>query len=499
MLRREAVRHDPPNPLHVLALALATFLLYWLTLAPTFSWGDSADLPLRVFGEPQSEAEATARDYVLYRQVGRAFLQLPFGDVAYRVNLLSATASAGAVVAVFLMVRRRTGRNAAGAAAALALACSHTWWWMSVVSEVYTFAGCLMLISLWLWLNWTEEGGRRRLIAAGAASGLAASAHGAGALLLLPVLWHAFRCRDRAPARDWLAGGVAMLAGSGFLIVMVVQAFSRGGLAGLAEALDASNPTVSVWGTAIKGGVLMLYQYPGLATVFGAVGVVQLWPGRHQWDRLALGAWVVLVIYAPFSRFPDAFNAYCLSYAIFAPIVGIGGAAVLARLEARGVSARAAAGASVAAVAALPMIVYSAVPAAAGYLAIDLTGARICPERNNNWYFMYPPKHYDRGPRRFTEGAFDAAGRDGVIVADYTLWRPLKYLQVVEGRRPDLHLQIVDPYLAGDALVQFVSAQLRTRPVYLAAVEPPAYYDLDRLKQAFTITPVGPVFELRAR
>ena len=59
-----------------------------------------------------------------------------------------------------------------------------------------------------------------------------------------------------------------------------------------------------------------------------------------------------------------------------------------------------------------------------------------------------------------------------MIVADYTLWRPLSYLQQVEGRRPDVHLQIVDP-LSGMPLVQFVSAQLATRPVYLAAIEPP--------------------------
>ncbi len=106
---REAVGHDPSRL--PLILALTTFLLYWITLAPSFSWGDSADLPLRVYGEPHSEAQATARDYVLYRLVGRAFLQLPFGDVAYRLNLLSATASVAGVMAVFLMVRRRTGRD----------------------------------------------------------------------------------------------------------------------------------------------------------------------------------------------------------------------------------------------------------------------------------------------------------------------------------------------------------------------------------------------------
>lgn len=500
MLRRvrEAVGHDPLRPL--LILASATFLLYWITLAPSFSWGDSADLPLRVYGEPQSEARATARDYVLYRLVGRAFLYLPFGDVAYRLNLLSATASVAGVMAVFLMVRRRTGRDGPAVVAALALACSHTWWWMSVVSEIYTFAGCLMLWSLWFWLEWSRRGGRGWLIAAGFMSGLAASAHGAGVLLLLPAAFYAYRFRDRARGRDWLAAGLAMLAGSAFTIAMVVDALALGGIGGLREAIDASNPMVVApfWRTLIKGGALMLYQYPGLATIFGAVGLAQAWTSREPWDRLALASWAVLWAWAVFSRIPDVFNAYCLSFALFAPLVGMGAAAALKRLKAWGMKPATAARACAVAVVALPMMIYPAAPAVASYLERDVTGARACPERDNNWYFLFPPKQYDDGPRRFAEGALDAAGSGGVIVADYTLWRPLKYLQHVEGRRPDLLLQIVDPFLAGDALVQFVSAQLATRPVYLAAIEPPGYYDLDRLRKAFTVTAVGPIFELRA-
>ena len=363
---REAVGHDPLLPI----LATATFLLYWITLAPSFSWGDSADLPLRVFGEPDSEAQATARDYVLYRLVGRAFLLLPFGDVAYRLNLLSATASVAGVIAVFLMVRRRTGRDAAAVVAALALACSHTWWWMSVVSEIYTFAGCLMLWSLWFWLEWSRRGGRRWLIAAAAMSGLAASAHAAGVLLLLPVAFYAYRCRDRARGRDWIAAGLALLAGSAFTIAMVVDALAQGGIVGLREAIDATNPMVVApfWRTAIKGAALMLYQYPGLATIFGVFGVAQLWSGREPWDRLAVASWAVLLAWAAFSRIPDVFNAYCLSFALFAPLIGIGAAAAFERLEARGVRPAAAARVCAAAIVALPMMIYPAVPAAANYL-----------------------------------------------------------------------------------------------------------------------------------
>ena len=482
-------------------LAAGVFLLYALTLAPTFSWGDSADLPLRVYGEPGAEAEATARDYVLYRLVGQLFLWLPVGDVADRVNLLSATFSVGGVVAVFMMVWRRTRHAGAAWIAALGLAVSHTWWWMSVVSEVYTFAGCLILGSLWLWLEWTERGGATWLLGASAVSGLAASAHGAGALLLIPVGWHLIRCRRRLTPGLWVGAVAALLTGSGFLMSMTVEALMRGGVAGLQAAIDSANPNVPAlaWSALAKAAVLMLYQYPVWGALLAGAGVFALLRERAPWDRLLLGAWVVLMFWAALSRIPDVFNAYCLAYALLAPMLGVGAAAVLRRLQQRGSAVRAWSVAGLVAVTGTPVLVYTATPAVADALRVDLTGARRCPERNNNWYFLYPPKNGDDGPRRYAEAALDAAGAGGVIVADYTLWRPLRYLQQVEGRRPDVLLQIVDPLLGGESLPQFVKATLASRPVYLAAGEPPAYYDLPLLQKSFDLEPVEPLVQLLAR
>ena len=202
-----------------------------------------------------------------------------------------------------------------------------------------------------------------------------------------------------------------MLAGSTFTMAMVVDALAQGGIGGLREAIDATNPMVVApfWRTAIKGAALMLYQYPGLATIFGVFGVAQLWFGREAWDRLAVASWAVLLAWAAFSRIPDVFNAYCLSFALFAPLIGMGAAAAFERLQARGVRPAAAARVCAAAIVALPMMLYPAVPAAATYLEVDVTGARPCPERDNNWYFLFPPKQYDDGPRRFAGGALDAA------------------------------------------------------------------------------------------
>ena len=483
----------------VLVLAACTFLLYVATLAPTFSWGDSADLPLRVHGEPRAEAEATARDYALYRLTGKAFLLLPFGDVGYRINLMSATFSTLGVVAVFAMVRRRTGRRDAAVMAALALAVSHTWWWMSVVSEVYTFAASLMMVALWLWLEWIERGDTRWLVAASAISGLSASAHAAGLLFLLPVAWLLYDARRRLDRSALLLAAGAMLAGAGFVIAMAVEAFARGGMMGLRDAMDATNPGVGPWWRHVaKAVVLLLYQYPVFGTVIAGAGLIRMVRGRNPWDLLVVRSWTLLTAWAVLSRIPDVFNAYAISYALLAPMIGVGAAVGLQQLAARWSASRLAM-AGIVAVVSTPIVLYAAVPAVADYLHVDVTGARPCPERNNNWYFLFPPKRGDYGPRRFAERALDAAGPGGVILADYTLWRPLKFLQLVEGRRPDLVVQIVDPFLAGDALPDFVTATLRSRPVYVAAREPAGYYDIQKLEARFEIAPVGPIFELRPR
>lgn len=479
-----------------LAILAAVFALYVLTLAPTFSWGDSADLPLRIFGEPAAEARFTARDYVFYRLVGRLFLLVPIGDVAYRINLMSAAFGTAGVLATYFIVTRRTGRVAAGVVGALALACSHTWWWMSVVSEIYTFAGSLLLISLWLWLEWGERRSSPWLIGASFASGLSASAHGGAALVLIPVVWHLFRCRRQLTMGQALAAGAAIVGGSGFLVKMVVDALLRGGVTGLSEAIDASNPNVPLmWSPLFKASALMLYQYPILSTVLGAVGFARAWRERLPWDRLLIGTWGILVLWAILSRIPDLFNAYCLSFALLAPFVGIGAAEAIRVLEQRWAAPTMVAALAVAVVC-IPVSAYAATPAIADYLHVDVTGARRCPERNNNWYFLFPPKAGDYGARHFAEAALDAAGPRGVIVADYTLWRPLGFLQLVEQRRPDVTLQIVDPLLGGDSLPQFVRDTMASRPVYLAAIDPPGYYDVPRLRKSFSFKPVGPIVQL---
>ena len=73
------------NKYGVLAAGLA-FILYLFTLAPTVMWYDMGEFALGsyVLGIGHDPG------YPLYMILGKLFTLLPIGDVAYRVNLMSA-------------------------------------------------------------------------------------------------------------------------------------------------------------------------------------------------------------------------------------------------------------------------------------------------------------------------------------------------------------------------------------------------------------------------
>ena len=69
---------------------VASLLLYLVTLAPTVTFEDSGELIAAAYnlGVPHEPG------YPLWTMIAHLFTWLPFGDVAYRVNLMSAVCSA---------------------------------------------------------------------------------------------------------------------------------------------------------------------------------------------------------------------------------------------------------------------------------------------------------------------------------------------------------------------------------------------------------------------
>ncbi len=167
-------------------VAALVFGLYLATLAPTTL---PYDLPnLRDAGVLQVKAAVLGiPDYTGYPtwvMLGKLFTFLPFGDVAYRVNLSSAVYGALAVLFLYLIGLRLSRRVFAAAAGALAFGVSPVFWSQAVIAEVYTLNALLVAATLYLLLVWRDTRRDRYLLAVCFMMGFALTDHLTSGLLI---------------------------------------------------------------------------------------------------------------------------------------------------------------------------------------------------------------------------------------------------------------------------------------------------------------------------
>ena len=172
-----------------LLTALGTLAVYLRTLHPSLPTGDSGELIATavVLGVPHPPG------YPLFTMVGHLFSLLPFGAIAWRVNLMSAVFGAAAVGLVALTVYRAIQAWAeessndrirpwqaacAGAIAGLGLAFSTAFWMYSIVAEVFAINSFFTALLLFLILEWHRQPQNLKLFWIFAyCCGLAASNH----------------------------------------------------------------------------------------------------------------------------------------------------------------------------------------------------------------------------------------------------------------------------------------------------------------------------------
>ena len=158
-------------------IGLLAFAVYISTLAPSITWrnngADSGDLATAVAVEGIPHPPG----YPTYLILGEAFKLLPFGDIAYRLNLLSATSAALTVTLMAGIIyhtlsatsqgqippkepakTRRLMLSCAGSTA-LVLAFSSTFWSQAVIAEVYALNGLFVALLLYgvLQVNFTNQ------------------------------------------------------------------------------------------------------------------------------------------------------------------------------------------------------------------------------------------------------------------------------------------------------------------------------------------------------
>ena len=135
------------------AVMLAAAVLYFLTAARDIVVGDSPELiaSAAVLGVPH------APGYPLFAMLGYLFSLLPFGSVAFRVNLLSVACDVATVGLIYFCAWRLTKSQLAAAIAALFLAVTSTFWEWSLATEVFSLNNLFAATLILLLIKWHEE------------------------------------------------------------------------------------------------------------------------------------------------------------------------------------------------------------------------------------------------------------------------------------------------------------------------------------------------------
>jgi tetratricopeptide (TPR) repeat protein len=149
-------------------------VIYLLTLAPTVFFGDSgefvtASYHLGIVHPP---------GYPLYTLLGKFFMMIvPTGDMAFRMNVMSAFFASAAAAVCFLIMRVLGAGRYISLAALIPLAFSRTLWSQAVIAEVYTMDAFFFCLLLLLFLLWLHNGSDRLLLRLAFVCGLALAHH----------------------------------------------------------------------------------------------------------------------------------------------------------------------------------------------------------------------------------------------------------------------------------------------------------------------------------
>ncbi len=475
-------------PVFVVALGL-----YLATLLPDVGIWDTAEF--QALGPVLGTAHPTGYpSYTLLLWLASVVLQ-PFGNEAYRADLLAALLMAGAGALLAVRTVMATRRWPLGLAVGLIFVLTPVAWRWGLRADphalhVFLAATLLVLLGRWQQLEQVRPGaGARWLVAAGAVYGFSLGNHaltmllapGIALFVLLvapPILWQQTRLVLICTAVLALTALVVYLylpiraamdpalmyadpsTWDGFWYVVLGEQFqgSFGTLPPLGELIDG------IWSELVRNfGVLAILALVGLP-----LGLL-----RHpRLTTLGLVWFVCTWIFA--FGYPNAAieRYYLVPLLVAALTLGLAADAIwdalrdLLERSGQALAYRLGAGALV-----LGLLLLAIAPAFGRYALLDLS-------------------HDTRG-RLIVESTFEVVEPDAVIISWWSYSTPLWYGQHVEGRRPDV--TVIDDRVVLDegygSTVGAVEAHLGERPVYVIRRD----RDLETLERDYLLVPVADV------
>lgn len=170
---------------------LLVLTIYVLTLNPTIAPGDAGELITMAYAGGVLHPPG----YPLYSLLAKIFTFIPFGSVAFRVNLLSAVLSAAASGLLFLFMSNWTKKSWIGLLSASLFSFSPLVWKYSVTAEVFSLNHLLIMTVFFFASRFENTKNPKDALWCNLFFGLCLSNHYTSVFLTLPIfLWTCSRC-----------------------------------------------------------------------------------------------------------------------------------------------------------------------------------------------------------------------------------------------------------------------------------------------------------------
>ena len=407
-----------------LVLLITALGLYISTLAPTVYRFDSAELAAGAY----SLGIVHPTGYPLYLLIAKFFtLIVPVGDIAFRVNLLSAVCAALSLVVVRkLMLGIGVGAGSA-LLATLMFAVCYSLWALATVAEVYTLHLLFVASVIYLVVRWTRTHEPRFFVSTAFVLGLSFGNHMATSLLLPGLAWLLWVERRSLPRpRVWVLGALLGCVGPLSYVYLPLRYAARPAL-NYAAAVDVDLNTVEgfLWMARGSAYAHLMFQYSllelpreiyvfalhlwqnffGVGAVLALVGVVEQWRRDRQLAALLLWVFAATAIFNLGFRVADKDTFFLPTYLVTSLWFAVGIQYLCERVQ-------------------TPAIVSWGLVVT---ILLVLTYNYPLVDRSN-----------DRSARNYAEAVFQNMPRRALIIGAWANVTPLKYLQVVDGERPDI-------------------------------------------------------------
>lgn len=322
---------DKPIKIQDLLFPLAPLSVYLYTCAPGIGFGDTAILIDNIL---QLRLNSQVNTHPLTVMLGYLFSKLPFGNPAFKANLLSVFAGTLSVYLLYLAVKIAIQNRWIASLTALAFMVSHSMWWHSTIIENYALNSALTGILLLVLMQYHRSRRRLWILCLFFLTGfglfnhvqMAFSGAAAGAVFLgaLP--------RQRHKLQFFLYCSLALVAGLLPWAMLLVRDMLQSG-APVATLKNAFfGPFGHVFFSAgLRGGLetfalLYLFQFPNLFILLPPIGIyfaavrlhgssvfwalcaftgltIGIFAFYETWDRFAflLPAFMILFFFSAFS------------------------------------------------------------------------------------------------------------------------------------------------------------------------------------------------------